>query len=76
VGYGILMMKQCANYMPETDKKMDGLIPKYYDYLRDSVIHLGSGKRQIIGNSSKNFFSAGKTYRPPVNGGAGEILTF
>jgi len=27
---GFLMMKQIANYMPEPYKKMDRLIPKYY----------------------------------------------
>jgi len=58
-----LMMKQIANYMPEPYKKMDRLIPKYYDYLRGSVMQAGSAERQIIGNSSKNFFSAGKTCR-------------
>ena len=53
--------------MPEPYKKMDRLIPKYYDYLRDSVMQVGSAERQIIGNSSKNFFSMGKTCRPPRN---------
>ena len=55
---------------------MGRLIPKYYDYLRDPVMQAGKKERQIIGNSSKNFFSAGKTCRPPANGDAREILKF
>jgi hypothetical protein len=42
---------------------MDRLIFKYYDYLRESVMRVESAERQIIGISSKFFFSAGKTCR-------------
>ena len=70
------MMKQIANYMPEPYKKMDRLIPKYYDYLRGSVMQAGSAERQIIGNSIKNSFPVGKTCRPLANGEAREIFKF
>jgi hypothetical protein len=56
-------MNQIANYMPEHHKNMDSLISKHYDYLSESVMQVGEAERQIIGNSSKNFVSAGKTYR-------------
>jgi hypothetical protein len=39
-------------------------------------MRVGQGERQIIGNSSKNFFSAGKTCRQLANGEAREILKF
>jgi hypothetical protein len=55
---------------------MDRLIPKYYDYLRGSVMQVGWGKRQIIGNSSKKFFSAGKICRLQANGETRELLKF
>ena len=60
-------MDQNANYVPEFYEKMDRLIPKYYDYLRGSVRQVGSAERQIIGISSKNFFSVGNTCRPLRN---------
>jgi hypothetical protein len=56
-------MNQNANYMPEHHKNMGRLIFKHYDYLSESVMQLGEAERQIIGNSSKNFISAGKTCR-------------
>ena len=71
---GFLIMKQVANYMPEPYEKMDRSIPKYYDYLRDSVMQVGSEERQIIGNSSKNFFSVGKTCRPLRNRICNQVL--
>ena len=55
---------------------MDRLISKYYDYLRCSVKQVGQGERQIIGNSSKKFFSAGKICRRQANGEVREILKF
>jgi hypothetical protein len=61
---GFLLMKHCANYMPEACKKEDRFILKYYDYLRDSGRQARPKKRQIIGNSSKNFFSGEKHADP------------
>jgi hypothetical protein len=60
---GFSNMNQNANYMPEHHKNMGRLIFKHYDYLSESVMQLGEAERQIIGNSSKNFISAGKTCR-------------
>ena len=48
-------------------KKRGRLIPKYYGYLRGSVVHVGVAERQLIGNSSKNFSCMGKTCRPLRN---------
>jgi len=54
------MLMQSANYMPEHYKKTDRLIPKHYDYLRDSKMQATLPECQIIGHSSKNFFAAEK----------------
>jgi hypothetical protein len=70
-------INQIANYMPEHHKTMDRLISKHYDYLGESVMHVGEAERQIIGNSCKNFVSAGKTCRPqkPKRGGFNNLLS-